>query len=284
MPTVTKTTMKTSKPSGGILSRITPVASIEKKMKLLVYGRSKTGKTRLFSTFPKKALLIGTEDGTNSIADSSGVDFVKVNTSEEFGELVSYLRSEGRYSSACLDTGGGLQDIIVKEVLDLDEVPVQRSYGMGSGKFKDGRQMWGVVGMQFKEHVNRFLKLAEDGVIHVVIIAHERNFNDEGGGHELMTPTVGAALTPSVTGWLNGACDYICQAYIREETVTAKIKIPGKGEVDQTKKTGKAEYCLRIGSHPIYITGFRVPRKIGELPDCIVDPDYDKIQRIIKGA
>jgi len=137
--------------------------------------------------------------------------------------------------------------------------------------------------MQFKERVNKFLKLAEDGLLHIMVIAHERNFNDEGGQHELMTPTVGAALTPSVTGWLNGACDFICQTYIREEKVVSKLKVPGKGEVEQVKKTGKAEYCLRIGPHPIYLTGFRVRRKIGELPECIVDPDYDKIKRIIEG-
>lgn len=285
MPSVTKTTMtaKTSKPSGGVFDRIVPVGSIEKKVKLLVYGRSKTGKTRLFSTFPKPALLIGTEDGTGSIADSEGVDFVKINSSEEFGAITEWLQSSSKYESAGLDTGGGLQDLIVKEALDLDDVPVQRSYGMGSGKFKDGRQMWGVVGMQFKERVHRFLRLAENGLLHIVVIAHERNFSDDENQHELMTPTVGAALTPSVTGWLNGACDFICQTFIREEKVTSKIKVPGKGEVKQVKKTGKAEYCLRIGSHPIYITGFRVKRKIGELPECIVDPDYDKLKRIIEG-
>jgi len=276
--------MKTSNKPSSVLDRIVPVSSIEKKVKLLAYGRSKTGKTRLFSTFPKRALLIGTEDGTNSIADSEGVDFIKITSSDEFGELTEWLKSNHKYESVCLDTGGGLQDLIVKEVLDLDDVPVQRTYGMGSGKFKDGRQMWGVVGMQFKERMQRFLRLAEDGLLHVMVIAHERNFNDEEGQHELMTPTVGAALTPSVTNWLNGACDFICQTFIREEKVTSKIKVPGKGEVEQVRKTGKAEYCLRIGPHPIYLTGFRVRRKVGDLPDCIVDPDYDKIQRIIKGA
>lgn len=284
MPAVTKTTMKTSSKPSSVLDRIVPVSSIEKKVKLLAYGRSKTGKTRLFSTFPKRALLIGTEDGTNSIADSEGVDFIKITSSDEFGELIEWLKSNHKYESVCLDTGGGLQDLIVKEVLDLDDVPVQRTYGMGSGKFKDGRQMWGVVGMQFKERMQRFLRLAEDGLLHVMVIAHERNFNDEEGQHELMTPTVGAALTPSVTNWLNGACDFICQTFIREEKVTSKLKVPGKGEVEQVRKTGKAEYCLRIGPHPIYLTGFRVRRKVGDLPDCIVDPDYDKIQRIIKGA
>lgn len=265
----------------GVLSRIVPVGSIEKKIKLLVYGQSKTGKTRLFSTFPKPALLIGTEDGTGSIADTEGVDFVKISSSEEFGELTTWLRSS-KYQSAGLDTGGGLQDLILKEVLDLDDVPVQRTYGMGTGKFKDGRQMWGVVGMQFKERVVKFLKLAEDCLIHIVVIAHERNFNDEEKQHELMTPTVGAALTPSVTGWLNGACDFICQTFKREQTVQATLKVAGK-DVTQVKKTGKAEYCLRIGQHPIYLTGFRVRRSIGELPDYITDPSYDKIKRIIEG-
>lgn len=284
MPTVAKQTMTTRSPtpSGSVLSRIVPVSKLTKGMKLLVYGQSKTGKTRLFSTFPKPALLIGTEDGTNSITDVDGVDFVKIKSSDEFGQLVDMLQS-GQYKSCCLDTGGGLQDLILKEVLELDDVPVQRTYGMGTGKFKDGRQMWGVVGLQFKERVNRFLRLADDGVLDVVIIAHERNFNDDEQQHELMTPTVGAALTPSVTGWLNGACDYICQAFKREKTTITEIMVAGKA-ITQTQKTGKAEYCLRIGAHPIYLTGFRVKRSIGDLPDYIANPDYDKIRAVIEGS
>jgi len=264
-----------SKASGGVLSRAVPVASIKKGLKLLVYGRSKTGKTSLFGTFPKPALLIGTEDGTGSVADVDGLDFFRCKSTEEFASIVEELPNS-EYKSVGLDTGGGFQDLIVKEVLDLDEVPIQRTYGMGSGKFKDGRQMWGAVGMQFKEHVHRLLRLTETMGIDVMIIAHERNFSDE-GGHELITPTVGAALTPGVAGWLNGASSMIGQTFVREETKSVDMKV-GEKTIKQQKKTGRIQFCLRVGQHPVYVTGIHSRKRAEDLPEVIVDPNYDKIK------
>jgi hypothetical protein len=276
VPVVSKQNLKKPRSSGGdgVLDRIVPVERLTKGMKMLVYGRGKTGKTRLFSTFPKPSLLVGTEDGTNSIADVSGVDFVYLKQSSELDEITKYLRS-GKYKSVGLDTAGGLQDMILKEILGLDELPIQRSWGMAR------QQDWGTVGVQLKERLRGLLTLADEGILDVMVIAHERNFNDEGGS-EMLSPTVGAALSPSAAGWLNGACDFVCQTFIREETAAVIQKVAGK-EIKQTKKTGKAEYCLRIGPHAVYLTGFRVRKKIGDLPDCITDPDYKKIRSIIDG-
>lgn len=277
MPAVTRQTTKTSSPTpaklSGVLGRIVPVGSLRKGMKILVYGRGKTGKTRLFSTFPKPSLLIGTEDGTLSINDVPGIDFVFLNQSSELPELISLVKT-GKYKTVGLDTCGGLQEIILKEILGLDELPVQRSWGIAK------QQEWGQCSSQLKERMRGLLGLADKGIADVVVIAHERNFNDEGGS-ELLTPTVGAALTPSAAGWLNGCVDYLCQTFIREEVATSTIKVAGK-ELPQTKKTGKAEYLLRIGPHPIYLTGFRVGSAI-KLPDAIVNPTYQKIVDIING-
>lgn len=276
MPTVTRQTKKSTskRPTAGIASRIVPVSSLKKGMKLLAYGRGKTGKTRLFSTFPKPALLLGLEDGTNSIADVDEVDFFAVQESSEIDEIVTMCKG-GHYKSVGLDTAGGLQDLILKEILGLDEMPIQRNWGMAQ------QREWGTCGVQLKERMRRLLDLADSYNIDVMVIAHERNFNDESGS-DLMTPTVGAALSPSAAGWLNGACDFVCQTFIREETTEKTTKVAGKA-IKQKQKTGKAEYCLRIGPHPVYLTGFRVRRKIGDLPDCIVDPDYNKIVSVIKG-
>jgi len=278
MPTVKKQTMTKTplKASGGVLSRAVPVASIKKGLKLLIYGRSKTGKTSLFGTFPGRKLLIGTEDGTGSVAGVEDLDFFRCTSTEDFSKLVEEL-PDSDYKSVGLDTGGGFQDLIVKEVLDLDEVPLQRTYGMGSGKFKDGRQMWGVVGMQFKEHVFRLLRLTETMGIDVMIIAHERNFNEEDPHGGLITPTVGAALTPGVAGWLNGASSMIGQTFVREETKAVETKVGAK-TIKQQKKTGRLQFCLRVGQHPVYVTGIHSRRKAEDLPEIIVDPNYNKIK------
>lgn len=276
MPTAKKTSgsgKKRPKPSGGIASKIVPIAELEKKVSLLVYGRSKTGKTRLFSTFPTPSLLIGTENGTKSIADVPGIDFLRLTSSEDLDEAIE-LAKGGYYETVGLDTAGGLQDLILKEVLGADEIPINRSWGMAE------RGDWQKMGAQFKERIWRLLALCEQGVCNLCIIAHERNFTSEEKQHELITPTVGASLIPTTAGWLNGECDCICQTFIREETEVQTVEIAGE-KMSQNVATGEMEYCLRTGPHPVYVTGFRVLSQV-ELPDVIVDPNYDKIVELIE--
>jgi hypothetical protein len=166
--------------------------------------------------------------------------------------------------------------MIMKEILGLDDSPVEKSWGMA------GRDQWQSCGVQTKERLRVLLNLADTLGINVVIVAHERNFSEEGGS-DLISPTVGAALTPSTAGWLNGASDYLCQTFIREQTVKKNVKIGDKEGASMVSRTGKAEYCLRVGPHPIYMTGFRRVHVEGEvMPDVIVDPTYAKIREVIE--
>jgi hypothetical protein len=273
MPTINKTTFKPRAKAGGALGRIQSVTTLPLDgIKMIVYGQSKTGKTSLVATFPKPCLILGTEDGTRSVKNVRGLDFVMLEKSTDLDELVPMLR-EGKYKSIGLDTAGGLQDLILKEVLGLDEIPIQKSWGLTD------RQTWGTVGAQTKERLRSLLDLAGNGT-HVVVIAYERNFNEEGGNSDLIFPTVGAALTPSVAGWLNAASHYICQTYIRGETERTEMAV-GTKKVPMVQKTGRKQYCLRVGPHEVYMTGFRCLRKGTDLPECIVDPDYQKIVKLI---
>lgn len=271
-PKVTKQTTKPKPKNGSVSSRIVKVGEFRPGLRMTVYGRGKTGKTRLFSTFPKPSILLGTEDGTLSISNVKGIDFLRLQRSSDVDEVVELCKS-GKYKSVCLDHGGGLQDIVLQEVLGLEDIPVQKDWGMAK------REDWSTCGIQVKERLRNLLGLAETQGMDVVIIAHERNFNDEGGS-DLIFPTVGAALSPSVTNWLNGATDYVCQTFIREETIEKSNKVGGK-IVTLSKKTNKKEYCLRIGPHPVYMTGFRTT--MSELPEVIVDPSYDKIYSLVHG-
>ena len=268
---------------------------VETGIKILEYGRGKTGKTRFASSFPKPMLIVGTEDGTKSICSGSrakgtlksgapiralllggketGIDFVRILRSDDTDEIVALVPKNG-YKTVVNDTAGGVQDTILKEILNLDNAPVQKSWGLTD------MQTWGVVGMQFKERMRQLLDLADRHGTNVVVIAHERNFN-ESGSSDVMVASVGAALTPSAAAWLNAACDYICQTYIREQSVTEK-KQQGSATINVTRKTGRKEYCLRVGPHEIFMTGFRLPPGV-ELPDSIVNPTYEKIAALIRG-
>lgn len=287
MPKITQQTNKAP------AVRKVPMATQEQDgMRTTLYGRGKTGKTRLAATFPKPLLFIGTEDGTKSICTKRKeveklkcgavvqklfvgttdieTDFIRLTATSQLDEVVEIIKA--RYASTAVDTAGGLQDLILKEVLGIDEIPVQKSWGLTT------RENWGIIGMQTKERLRALLTLSESHGKHICVIAHERNFNDEGAQNDMIFPTVGAALTPSVVGWLNGACDYICQTFLREQV---KQSTAGAGIIMNTK-TGVNEYCLRIGPHPVFMTGFRLaPGR--EIPDVIVDPAFDKIWKLING-
>ena len=276
MPKITKQTTRPIKrgSSIGVLGGVIPVGDMpETGMKVCLYGRSKTGKTSLACTWSKPLLILGTEDGTKSVRGVKDVDFLRLAHSSQVEEAA--VAVAGAYSTVVLDTAGGLQDMILKEILGLEDVPIEKSWGMA------GRDQWQTCGAQVKERLRNLLGLADRAGTHVVVIAHERNFNDEGGS-DLIFPTVGAALTPSVTGWLNGACDYLCQTFLREETKARTVKA-GKTETAVAVRTGRVEYCLRVGPHPIYQTGFRRPHVAGEvMPDVIVDPSYDEVLKRIQ--
>ena len=131
------------------------------------------------------------------------------------------------------------------------------------------------------ERLRCLLDVADLRGKNVAIIAHERAFNTEGEG-DLLFPHVGASLTPGVASWLDGAVDYIGQCFIREEVVTKNVSMAGK-TVAMEEKTGSSEYCLRVGPHSVFKTGFRVP--VGtELPDVIVNPTFSKINKLIQGG
>lgn len=259
--------------SGGVLDRIIPISQVDEGIKFLIYGIGKTGKTRIACGFPKPLLLIGvagygTEKGTRSVKTVRGAKFVPLEESEEVEELVE----QDEFKTYVLDTAGGLQERVVNEYTKQD--PLVR---------RDWRQVnkgdWGPINSKTMERLRCLLDAADLRGKNVVIIAHERAFNAEGESGDLLFPHVGASLTPGVASWLDGAVDYIGQCFIREGVETKDVSMAGK-TVKVDVKTGDMEYCLRVGPHPVYKTGFRVP--VGTvLPDVIVDPNFSKINKLI---
>lgn len=275
MPKVSKQSLKTSKrPVGGVLDGVVAVGEMPTTgIRMCLYGRGKTGKTSLACTFPKPLLLVGTEDGTKSVRSFKGVDFLRLASSSQVDEVAQAITDH--YKTVVLDTAGGMQDMILKEILGLDDIPMEKSWGMAA------RDQWQSCGVQTKERLRSLLDQADNSGINVIIVAHERNFNDEGGS-DLIFPTVGAALTPSTAGWLNGACDYLCQTFLREQTTVKAVKVAGKEGATMVQRTGRVEYCLRIGPHPVYMTGFRRVHVDGEvMPDVLVNPSYERILEVI---
>jgi hypothetical protein len=215
--------------------------------------------------------LIGAEEGTLSVHNVKGVDFVSISESSELAAVTEHAAG-GSYKTVVLDTASSLQDMILKEILGLEELPAQKSWGMAT------RDQYGQCGLQTKERLRALLNLT----CHVVILAQEREFNTDNNEAGLLTPYVASALMPSVTTWLQPCCDYICQTFLRQKTAVTENKVAGK-VVKTVRKMPGVEYCLRTAPDPTSTTKWRLP-KGHYLPDVLIDADYDKIMGVINGT
>lgn len=252
------------------LARIQSVVKMaHNRLTLCCYGQPKTGKTRLAATFPKPVFIIGTDRlGTESISNVEGVDFVLIESTSEVKFFTNVAIKRG-VKTLVLDNASQLQQLVLSEMVGLDSIPVQQQRGIMA---KVDNQEYSFKTKSALDELFRFQG-------HIVFLAHERNFT-EGQQSELLTPHIASSLSKGVADWLNGTCSHICQTFIREKKVIREDLVEGeKTEVG----TGLGEYCLRVGPHPIYKAGLRVP--VGVIPpNVIMNPTYDKIASIIKGT
>jgi hypothetical protein len=282
MPRVTRETpggnSKGRTRAGGVLDRIQPASfSPDQDIQVLLYGRSGSGKTTLWGTFPKPILAVVCSGGKKPgelrsvmTPENKGKIFqVVLERSQELHDLAEHAAETGKFRTVVLDHAGGLESLVLKEILGLDEMPQQRSWGLAS------REQYGQCTFQCKEAIVKLLNLDTN----LVVVAHERTFKGEDDS-DVIQPHVSTALTPSLTGWLVGAFDYVGQTFLRQKVEMRVRKIAGQ-EVERPVRTGGVEYCLRTGPDATYATKFRVPGK--PPPDVIVSPTYEKIVSVING-
>jgi hypothetical protein len=274
MPTVKKVTKKAAPAAKPRPSPLAVDLFGSDDITVSVYGRSGTGKTTFWSTFPGPIRVILFSGVANpgelksvAVADREKITAFVFNSTQELAEL---LQEPGDYATTVLDHASGLQDIILKEELGIDDIPVQKSWGLAS------RETWGAVAIKTKEFLRGILNQKGN----IVIVSQEKAFTPD-EDNDMITPYVGPALSPSVTGWLNPSCDYIVQTFLETEKIMKTVKVAGQ-EMEREVNTGKIKYKLRTGPHPVYTTKFRVPRG-SVLPDAITDPTYEKIVTLING-
>lgn len=268
-----KTVKKSSKPRG-LLSQASEISFEDEGLKVALYGRSGTGKTTFWSSFPKPILALICSGGKRSgelrsIQNVKGVKQFQITSSDQIIQLSEELL-ESEYKTVVLDHGTHLQDLALKETLGLEEIPVQKTWGIAS------QQQYGQVGIMMKEYLRSLFELPK----HVVIVTQEREFGTDLETN-LIAPSVGVALSPSVAGWLHSSADYIVETFIRKRKEVKTVKIAGKTKQREVKGEG-VEYCLRTGPDEVYTTKFRVP-KGRILPDVIVDPTFQKMMNVIQG-
>lgn len=255
--------------------------SDDEGIKLLVYGQSGSGKTTLWATFPKPILCLIVSGGNrpgelrsiNTPENRKTIKQVVIQNPSEVSEVLLYAQ-EKAFKTVVLDHVTGLQDLVLADILNVDQLPAQKGWGMAT------QQQYGACTLRCKELLREMLSMPQN----VFIVAQERVFDND-GDNDLIQPHVGAGLTPSLAGWLYTACDYICQTFKKQREELKETTI-GKGKDAKTittkQKVKGVDYCLRTGPDPVYTSKFRLPKGV-PLPDALIDPDYDKILSLING-
>lgn len=268
-------------------------------VRMLLYGESGSGKTTLWATFPDPILCLicsgGNRPGELKSIDTpenrqrivpkvvrsldafydelwgamDGAPAVRKGTQPDYDQIGQY---PCRYATIVLDHATGFADLILSQILGRP-IPAQKTWGLAS------QQQYGQLSLQVKDALRKLLNVQAN----IVVVAQQRTFGgkEDGGDPEVLKPTVGAALTPSLTGWLNPACDYVCQMFKRPKVERQQTMVNGKpGPVIERRAKG-VDYCLRVEPHDVFMTKFRAVG--GVQTDVIVNPNYDKIVAVSRG-
>jgi hypothetical protein len=257
-----------------VAKKIKPVGDLEPEFNIVLYGQPGSGKTTVAATLPTPILFIDcSEKGTDSVRDVKGVDVLRAETWEEVDLIYWFLKKgKHKYKSVVMDTVSQAQDLAIKQHLQ------EKGKGVEDGAIGNWgtmhKQDWGTVATTLKT----FIISMRDLPLNVCFVAHDRVFGGEEDDEEnVIAPSVGPRLMPSVATTLNGAVSIIGNTFIRERFRRAKKKGKKKG-----KERRIVDYCLRIGPSATYITKIRKPKSI-ELPDILVNPTYSSIMELIEG-
>ncbi len=250
-----------------VLGRMKSASDIELFIKILAYGRSGTGKTAFASTLPKPIFYVDLGDkGTDTIRHLSDEE-VRIFPVHDWNDIESvywFLKDGGykQFPTVVLDT----------------ITQMQNKYGMPEVKVREGRHpsdpmttpLWGALSGLMKEWTDYF----NDLPMNVCFLAQDRrdNSNDDTDyDDEDLLPEFGPQLMPSVAKSVNAAVNFIGQTFIKKVTKQKNGKI-----------IRRAEYRMRLGPHPLYLTKTRKPPQF-KVPDSIKNPSYEKIMAIARG-
>jgi phage nucleotide-binding protein len=249
----------------GIEDLIKPVHELPMVLSALFYGRSGTGKTTLACTFPGPILLLDfRERGTDSVFNQKNLFVLNITEWVQVEEVYWYLRENpDKYRTVVIDQVSTMQDMCQMAVLKKEE------------KEQMSQRLFGDVSTKMKTQILNFRDLNDFG-INVVFLAHDRQTNNEPEDDDnQIDPSIGARLMPSVAGTLNGAVKVIGNTFIRERF--------GPRDKETKKRDRFIDYGIRVGPHGTYTTKIRL-LKGADVPDVIIDPDYQKIVDVMRTA
>lgn len=130
------------------------------KLKVLIYGKSGTGKTTFGATAPN-ALFVSSESGLLSVADKH-VKYVKIDSLKDLEDVYQLLAKPGHgFESVILDSLTDMQNHIITKITKGERMPMK-------GEWSD-----------FGFNMNKILLKFRDLDIHVIGLALEKDIEGE---------------------------------------------------------------------------------------------------------
>lgn len=284
MPLATKqspTPKRAPAKAGSVLSEAIPIEDVNDEfLQMVVYGGNRVGKTTLACTFPKPLLLVAMEPnrtgGAMSVRKVPGVTYLRLSEKDKIVRLAVELKSDNHFKTIVLDSATSLQDIVLKEILDLPALPEILAWGTVSMEQYRHRSE------QTREVLRPFLNLQK----HVVILGKEKDHNRDKERPAILDgfqqeSFIATDLGGATAGWLHDACDYVCRLSIEKVLVEKVLKLNTKDSVKQMVDTGKTIRKLRTTLHPNFAAGFRAASR-EKIPEFIDEPTFEKIYAVIK--
>jgi len=242
-------------------AKIKRASEIEDHWRVLIYGRSGSGKTRLAATAPKVLLIDVNEHGTKSTRRDIDPYVYPVDYWSDINDAYWYLQSgDHSYESYALDGVTALQSLCMSFVLgDEASRDASRDPDMPT------RQAWGKVGQLMRTQITNYRNLPMNGVFTALTRMRDAGNDDE---MDDIAAVTGPAASPSVGGHLEAAVDTIGYLHTREVYVKR-----GNDKVKTVRRR------LLVGPSERFVTKDRT-HVLGEHVDA---PRIDKMLDLING-
>lgn len=241
----------------GYLAQAVDISELGQRNLWVPWGKSGTGKTKFVASLPKPLLYIRVgDDGSNTIANVDGIKAIHAETLEQLKDIGKELLNDKKFASVAVDTFSMITNVWI------DQNITQK-------KKKMTQQAWGDLKVETEELIKIFHEVAATHI--VALTCHESNDSIEGMEDEII-PDFRPNTTKGARTYLEGMANYGIHMAKMKKTV---IKDGVEKEV--------VRYVGHLGANSYYWTKLQIDPDI-KVPEAIVNPTYDKIMKIIRGA
>jgi len=119
-------------------------------VKVLVYGASGVGKTRLCATAPRP-IILSAEEGLLSLAEED-VDYIKIKNVKDLDEAYNFVKKSEEYDTICLDSVSEIAELLLEEL---------------KPDFNDKRQAYGKMADAIQPMIRRFRDIQGKNVVFI---------------------------------------------------------------------------------------------------------------------